>query len=108
MSEYFPDNWVVVFLNGDDPHHRILAGWSGGYLHGDSWRMNSGIVRVERDGDCYRFYGSSGSCYVCHEDFYGLRKNNSYVWKQLEDIHGDKVSLLNENTNWLEMEWSKS
>jgi len=47
---YNPDNWVVIKMNGDDPHYRVLAGWSGGYLDGDSWRMNSGITRVEDAG----------------------------------------------------------
>jgi hypothetical protein len=22
-------------MNGDDPHYRVLAGWSGGYLDGE-------------------------------------------------------------------------
>ena len=28
---YTPDNWVVIKIKGDDPHYRVLAGWSGGY-----------------------------------------------------------------------------
>ena len=52
MSNYKPDNWVVIKMDGDNPHYRVLAGWSGGYLHGDSWKINSGITRVEDDGDC--------------------------------------------------------
>jgi hypothetical protein len=116
-SNYSPDNWVVIFLNGDAPHYRILAGWSGGYLNGDSWRMNSGIVKCEevtekytyngkeRESTYYVFYGSSGSYYKCHKDTYCLRMNNAHVWKQLQDAHGDKVSLMDEDTDWLEMEW---
>lgn len=102
---YFPDNWVVIFINGNDPHYRVLGGWSGGYLQGDSWRMNSGIVRAEQDGDHYKFYGSTGSCYVCHKDAYGLRMNNAHIWNRLKENHGDKVLLMDENTNWLEMGW---
>jgi hypothetical protein len=47
MNEYTCDNWVVIKMKGDDTHYRVLAGWSGGYLDGDSWRMNSGITKVE-------------------------------------------------------------
>lgn len=105
MSTYCPDNWVVIFLNGDDPHYRILAGWSGGYLSGDSWRMNSGIARVEEDEYYFNFYGSSGSCYQCHKNAYCLRKNNVYVWEELKEKYGDKVEMLPEDTDWLAMNW---
>ena len=73
MSNHKPNNWVVIKMDGDDPHYRVLAGWSGGYLDGDSWKMNSGITRVEDDGDCYNFYGSSGSCYSCYKESYCIR-----------------------------------
>jgi V8-like Glu-specific endopeptidase len=117
MSTYTPDNWVIIFLNGLDPHYRVLAGWSGGYAQGDSWRMNSGIVRCEEttktgiyNNEAYTtkyfsFFGSSGSCYLCHKDTYGLRMNNAYIWDQLEKKYGDKVQLMDENTDWLSMNW---
>lgn len=102
---YTPDNWVVIFMNGDDPHYRILAGWSGGYTTGDSWKMNSGITKVEEDGDYYDFIGSSGSVYRCHKEAYTLRMNNAHIWAQLQELHGDKVQMMDEETNWLEMDW---
>lgn len=117
MSKYSPDNWVVIFLNGDDPHYRVLVGWSGGYLTGDSWRMNSGITRVEKTtetfnindrthvAEYYNFYGSSGSCYKCNKEAYGLRMNNAGIWKQLQDKYSDKVQMMDEDTNWLDMDW---
>lgn len=104
MTEY-PDNWVIIFLNSDDPHYRVLAGWSGGYLSGDGWKLNSGIVRVEEHEYSYSFYGSSGSCYVCDKHSYGLRKNNAYIWNELKEIHHEKVQLMSENTNWMDMDW---
>lgn len=104
-DNYFPDNWVIIKLKGDDPHYRVLAGWSGGYLDGDSWRMNSGITKVEFRHDKYIFHGSSGSQYICHKDAYTLRMNNAYVWNQLQELHGDKVELMDENTDWMNMDW---
>ena len=100
-----PDNWVVIKMNGDDPHYRVLAGWSGGYLDGDSWKMNSGITRVEDAGDRYNFYGSSGSCYSCGKESYTLRNNNAHIWSQLQNLHGNKVEMLPEETDWLDMDW---
>lgn len=102
---YIPDNWVVIKYKGDDPHYRILAGWSGGYTDSDTWRMNSGIVRVDETEDAFLFYGSSGSCYDCRKTVYCLRKNNAYVWAQLQERHGDKVELMPEDTDWLAVDW---
>lgn len=102
---YTCDNWVVIFFNGDDPHYRVLVGTSGGYLDGDSWRMNSGIVRVEDADDFLLFYGSSGSRYRCHKRAYCLRKNNGGIWAELQELHGDKVKLMPEDTDWVNMDW---
>ena len=63
---YEPDGWVIVKVLGEDPHYRVFGSWSGGYLGADSWRMNSGIAKTEREGDTYLlFYGESGSVYKC-------------------------------------------
>lgn len=105
MSYYSPDNWVIIKLNGDDPHYKVLAGWSGGYTTGDSWRMNSGITEVIEEDDHWLFIGSSGSTYACHKDAYGLRMNNAYVWDKLENLHGDKVELMDDLTDWRKIDW---
>ena len=77
MSEYYPDSWQLIKISGKGTeHYRVFGSWSGGYLDGDSWRMNSGIERVELDGEYFLFYGSSGSVYHCHRHSYGVR--NAY------------------------------
>lgn len=105
MNAHFPDNWVIIKFKGDDPHYRVLAGWSGSYTTGSSWRMNSGITRVEDAGDRYNFYGSSGSCYSCYKESYLLRMNNAYVWVKLKELHGDKVEMMPEDTDWTAIDW---
>jgi hypothetical protein len=102
---YTPDNWVVVKIFGDDPHYRVLAGWSGGYMTGDSWRMNSGITSVEEGENKLNFYGSSGSCYSCGKDSYGLRMNSAYIFSKLKELHGDKIEMMPEKTDWFELDW---
>lgn len=99
------DNWVVIFLNGDDPHYRVLTGTSGGYTTGSSWALNSGIVRVEEDENFFYFFGVSGSCYACYKESYGFRMNNAHVWNKLEKKYGDKVKLMDEDTDWMNMDW---
>ena len=102
---YTPDNWVVIKFKGDDPHYRVLAGWSGGYMDGSSWRMNSGIVRVEEDQHYFNFYGSTGSCYECNKQSYCLRMNNAHIWAQIQEQLGDKVDIMPEDTDWLNLDW---
>jgi hypothetical protein len=105
MSEYNPDNWVVLKVKegkGTFPFYEVLAGWSGGYLSGDSWRINSGVTEVKDAGDYYEFYGESGSCYRCHKEGYGLRMNNAGVYKDLclqQEFDG-QIILMPEDTDW--------
>lgn len=107
MNEYNPDNWVVLKLNNEgETLYKVLAGWSGGYLDGDSWRMNSGITEVKADSDGYLFfYGSSGSCYQCHKDTYRLTMAIAGVYTQLKEKFGDAVELVSEDTDWENVEW---
>ena len=103
---YTPDNWVILKIDlPKDPHYRVLAGWSGGYLDGDSWRLNSGITRHEFDGDYWYFYGSSGSCYKCYVDSYRMSVATSGVYKQLVDKYGEDVIQLLEDQQWVKKEW---
>ena len=102
---YTPDNWVIIKFKGKTPHYRVLAGWSGSYAQGDSWQLNSGIVRVSSGEYHYHFYGTTGSDYQCHKEVYGLRRNNAHVWTVLQEKHGDKVELMPENTDWLNVDW---
>lgn len=106
MNIYYPDNWVVLKVTVDaKPMYKVLAGWSGGYTSGSSWRMNSGIVRAEHKDDGWLFYGASGSCYNCHDEAYRLRMNTSGVYNELMEQHSDKIELMPENTDWAALEY---
>tara|TARA_B110000908_G_scaffold125991_1_gene147766 strand:+ start:192 stop:530 length:339 start_codon:yes stop_codon:yes gene_type:complete len=97
------DNWVIVKSPPiPDPHYRVLVGTSGGYLDGDSWRMNSGIVRVDESDEFFYIYGSSGSCYQCNKKAYMVRKNSAYILDQLKDRGWE---LMPEDTDWINMDW---
>ena len=105
MTEYTPDNWVVLKIKegkGTFPFYKVLAGWSGGYLGGDSWRMNSGITLVFDREDEIHFHGESGSLYRCHKEGYGLRMNNAGVYNQLREQQQFKgqVFMMPEDTDW--------
>ena len=110
MTEYTPDNWVILNLKAgklDSGFYKVLAGWSGGYLDGDSWRLNSGITEVEQDDSYYYFYGESGSRYKCHKDSYGLRMNNAHIYNSFkkQEKFEDQVFLMPEDTNWILLDY---
>lgn len=114
MSDYTPDNWVVLKMKpgkGAYPIYKVLAGWSGGYLDGDSWRMNSGITdcHMEKDGDYYYFTGFSGSVYRCHKDSYRLTMANGGVYNKLKEQEqfDGQIVLMPEETNWLELNYER-
>ena len=109
-QNYFPDNWVILKIKpgkGAYPFYKVLAGWSGGYLSGDSWRMNSGITKVTEEGDNLKFWGASGSCYVCHKDTYRLTMANSGVYNNLKEKEefGGQITLMPEDTDWMEIKF---
>lgn len=90
-----PDNWVIIKIkHPKEIMYKILAGWSGGYLDGDSWRMNSGIVKVQEEGNHILFHGYSGSVYKCRKGSEMIRMNSAGIWKQLKEAHPDLVELI--------------
>lgn len=94
-----PEQWILVEVKSDEPHYRVFASWAGGYLTGDSWRLNSGITKVNDVGDYYDFVGYSGSVYRCHKDSYGVSKmHNASVLKGLiERSNGTLIEVKKED-----------
>lgn len=97
MSEYNPNRWMLIKITGPDPHYRVFGSWSGGYLDGDSWRMNSGVVRYEEDENYFDFFGSSGSCYRCNKQSYGSNMFGWSVAKNYEDKLEPHFTILEED-----------
>ena len=100
-----PDAWIVVKMtNGNEITHKIVAGWSGSYLYGLSWKINSGIKSVTYSNGIYNFLGFSGSIYECRENSYGLRVCNAIGYDILEKQckeNGIELDILDEETDWL-------
>ena len=108
MSEYTPDKWVMLKLSYDgEVIYKILATWYGGFANGDSWKLNSGITKIEEDGQTYLFHGSSGSVYRCHKNSYGMNGYTAGVLanfrNELDAIEKSSLELLPEETNFMEI-----
>lgn len=87
-----PDAWVVIEF--DKKWQKVLAGWSGGYLYGDSWRMSSPIVEFTSDDDFYFATTESGSTYRLYKTNQQLRMSNAGIYNQLKEKFGDKIELI--------------
>ena len=69
MSTYTPDSWVIVKIQYEkyETIYKVLAGWSGSYLYGASWKLSSGIVTFEDKGEHYESLQDSGSTYILYK-----------------------------------------
>lgn len=74
MSNYVPDHWQIVYLASPEmaPVYKVFTTWSGGYVWGDEWRLNSGIEKIEDKGDSYDVHGASGSVYKLRKGREGM------------------------------------
>ena len=104
MSKHKPDAWKLLKM--PDDYVRICAGWSGGYLDGDRWRLSSGIKEVQEKEEYYIFQTYSGTVYKCHKDDETVRMANAGIYEMNKeqgavDISVEELSnvLHNEETS---------
>jgi len=92
-----PDAWVIIEVNHNgEQFQKILAGWSGSYLYGDSWRMSSPIkeMNIDINSSCAEVETESGSKYYLFKSRQGLRMSNAGVWNELKERFGDAVEIV--------------
>jgi hypothetical protein len=96
-----PDRWVIV---GDGENFKVLGGWSGGYLDGDSWRLSSGLERIEEDDDFYYMHNYSGSVYKCHKKAEGTNLISNGILNQLKKSDERVKTFSPEEFNKIQLE----
>jgi len=96
-----PDSWVIVEIQdpihpGMPPIQKIISGWSGSYLYGDSWRMSSRIrqLNIKADSDYIEAITESGSTYKLLKQYQGLRMSNEGIYMQLKQKFGDSLEIV--------------
>lgn len=85
---YKPNKWVILELTdseNDKSVYKILAGWTGGYLDGDSWRLSSGLKNIEKENEYYLMYNHSGSIYKCHKKSKGLTVFSAAIYQEIKN-----------------------
>lgn len=92
-----PDAWVIIEVNHEsEQFQKVLAGWSGSYLYGDSWRMSSPIkkINIDVEKDYITVETESGSVYNLHKESQGLRMSNGGIYNQLKEKFGDRIEIV--------------
>lgn len=103
---YTPDKWLLIKVNGENPHYRVFASWYGGYLGSDSWRMNSGITKVTENNDSYLFEGESGSIYSCHKKSHGISGYGSSVLNRMIELQKElEIQIVDKDTDVTKLEY---
>jgi hypothetical protein len=92
-----PDSWVIIEVKTPaGQFQKVLAGWSGGYLYGDSWRMSSPMkeLNIKIEDDYFTVETDSGSVYTLYKSRQGLRMSNGGIYNQLKEEYGDMLEIV--------------
>lgn len=91
-----PDSWVILeFTTDDGVFRKILSGWKGGYLEGDSWRMSSTITNETEMKHYNEYQTDSGSTYKCLHSNEGLIEVTRNKLTELREAYPEvKVRML--------------
>ena len=109
MITNIPDTWKVLkFTRSNKTTYKVFAGWYGGYMGGDAWQLNSGIVSVKQYNDRYEFAGKSGSLYVCYmpcEKMSSYQLNVLTRWRKETEDTGILIEEVEPN-EFLQVEYN--
>lgn len=101
-----PDKWLIVRIpNGGA---KVLGSWSGGYLSRDSWRLSSGLKKVEEDGDYYLMHNHSGSIYRCHKEMEGTNMIARGVLNQMKAMSDEVKEITIEEFNQMKRDQNEN
>lgn len=91
-----PDAFVILKASiNNETIYKLFSCWYGGYLESDSWRLNSGITKIEFDEESliYTIYSNSSTIYQVHKSTFN--KLSSYCSRVLADImQGHIVNII--------------
>ena len=97
---YTPDRWQIAQViptdNPDNTIERVFAGWHGGYMDSDEWKMSSQIQSVVEHKDRYEFQNESGSTYVCYKNRVGMTSLMGSVLLSFNSSDQLKVNIIDE------------
>ena len=106
---YVPNKWCIVKIDhNNEIYYKLFSSWSGSYLHGSEWRLNSGVVSCQSAGGMLEFSGETGSVYICNPENYGVTATESGVLASLIEKSQGKIELVDGDNDWVNFKWLTS
>jgi hypothetical protein len=96
MNIYSPDCWIIVELSGSNipkTHRRILAGWYGDFLQGDSWKLSGGIESVTERTEFWEVLTASGSIYLLYKNNEGVSRLTQAILESYKEDSSDEMGI---------------
>lgn len=95
--DYTPDKWALVRVkNKTTEWISVLAGWSGGYTQGDSWKLSSAVESVQQDKEAIYTAGKSGSVYKLRLNSAGVTVMTASIYAQLSESQNPEEGITAE------------
>jgi hypothetical protein len=95
MSVYTPDRWQIVEISDDNiTIQKVFAGWYGGYLGSDCWKLSSGITDCVEFDDRYEFTNHSGSLYICYKQSQGTTGYMAQIYYNWAEQYGNSIKII--------------
>ena len=89
-----PDKWVILQITKEGLSvYRLLAGWYGGYLGSDEWRLSSAIISFTKEGGYIYFTSASGSIYKCYMEAEGTTSYTQSKYMYFKSLETDLVKI---------------
>lgn len=104
MNPNMPDYYQFIRITSQHDTSsitKLFCVWVGGYTQGDSWKMNSGVSKIEKAEHGWNVYGHSGSCYTVFAE--GGGNMNAYGSNVLQGIVS-KTGALEFNVELVSLE----
>lgn len=85
-------NWVILEITyEEETYYKVLGQVDVGY---NGWRINSGITKVEENGNEYQFHGISGSIYYCPKDSEELSGATDHIYNKMAKHPDSAVRIV--------------
>lgn len=86
MNTYKPDKWVILkFKDDEEISYKVFGSWAGGYVEGFSWRLSSGLERIEDASEYWKMHNHSGSVYECRKGTEGTYYAGAVVIESMKE-----------------------
>lgn len=87
-----PLHWLLLEIKQPDKTTvKILSGFAGGYLEGDSWRLSTDVEKIEDNDNEYIVTTKSGSTYLLLKKNIGVSGPSAGMLQRIKKYFDVKI-----------------